>query len=139
MQVLYSNIKQLRLQNNMTQGELAEKMGYSDRSIIAKIEHGEIDLPMSRVERFAEIFDVTPEVLCGWVSESDTKAETAQEQTDTSSYQTRADQVMQRIISSFQQAVDMSDGSIATGEVQANMLADISLTLAMILDKMERG
>lgn len=139
MHDLYSNIKRLRKENGMTQTELAERVGYNAKISVSKVEHGRINLQISKVEMFAKALGVPPEVLCGWVSESDTKTETAQEQTDTSSYQTRADQVMQRIISSFQQAVDMSDGSIATGEVQANMLADISLTLAMILDKMERG
>ena len=37
---LYRNIKKYRKLNNTTQLELAEAIGYSDRSIISKIENG---------------------------------------------------------------------------------------------------
>ena len=42
---MYERIKELRKQNNWTQEELAQKVGYTDRSAIAKIEAGRIDLP----------------------------------------------------------------------------------------------
>jgi len=63
---LYKNIKNLRVENQLTQTELADKTGYSDKSMIAKIEKGQIDLPQSKIEQFAEALNVTPAYLMGW-------------------------------------------------------------------------
>ena len=66
---IYENIKKLRLEKGMTQDELARRAGYTDRSSIAKIERGVVDLPQSKIKQFADIFGVTPGHLMGWVSE----------------------------------------------------------------------
>jgi transcriptional regulator with XRE-family HTH domain len=58
-------IKALRTQAQMSQDELAKKSGYGDRSSIAKIESGKVDLPESKIKLFAEIFSVTPAALMG--------------------------------------------------------------------------
>ena len=66
---LYKNIKELRLQNHWTQEELAQRMGYTDRSMIAKIEAGKVDLARSKIIEFAKVFDVPPGDLMdedGW-------------------------------------------------------------------------
>lgn len=39
---LYKNIKKFRQLNDWSQDELAKKIGYTDRSIITKIEQGKI-------------------------------------------------------------------------------------------------
>lgn len=44
MDILYVNIKRLRKEAKMSQEELAKRVGYTDRSSIAKIENGEVDL-----------------------------------------------------------------------------------------------
>lgn len=62
---LYKNIKRLRLENQWSQGELAKRAGYKDRSAIAHIEDGKIDLPQSKIRLFADIFGVTPAYLFG--------------------------------------------------------------------------
>ncbi len=62
---LYKNIKRLRLENKWSQGELAKRAGYKDRSAIAHIEDGKIDLPQSKIRLFADIFGVTPSYLFG--------------------------------------------------------------------------
>lgn len=62
---LYKNIKRLRLENQWSQGELAKRAGYKDRSAIAHIEDGRIDLPQSKIKLFADIFGVTPSYLFG--------------------------------------------------------------------------
>ena len=66
---LYENIKKFRLERKMTQDELAYRAGYNDRSSIAKIESGRVDLSQSKIKQFAEIFGVTPGCLMGWVDE----------------------------------------------------------------------
>lgn len=55
----------------MTQEELAKRAGYSDRSSIAKIESGVVDLSQSKIAQFADIFGVTPGDLMGWDEASD--------------------------------------------------------------------
>lgn len=62
---LYENIKKLRKQNKWSQDDLAKKAGYTDRSSIAKIEKGQIDLPQSKIILFADIFGVDPGALMG--------------------------------------------------------------------------
>ena len=66
---LYRNIKKYRIAAQMTQEELARKTGYTDRSSIAKIEKGAVDLTQTKIKQFAEALGTTPSVLMGWVDE----------------------------------------------------------------------
>ena len=50
------NIRHLRIRNGMSQSELAELAGYTDRSSICKIEAGEVDLSVSKIRTFTKIF-----------------------------------------------------------------------------------
>lgn len=68
---LYKNIKERRTELHLTQTELAEKMGYADKSMIAKIEKGLIDLPQSKILAFAKALGTTPAQLMGWESTSE--------------------------------------------------------------------
>lgn len=72
---LYKNIKKRRLELGMTQSDLAEKLGYSDKSMIAKIESGKVDLAQSKIIAFADALRATPSDLMGW-NEDSTDAET---------------------------------------------------------------
>lgn len=74
---LYENIKQLRIQAGMTQEELAVKAGYTDRSSIAKIEKGLVNLPQTKIKQFADIFGVTPGDLMGWEQQEELKKKNA--------------------------------------------------------------
>ena len=65
MLTLYKNIKDLRKQNHWTQEELAQRMGYKDRSTIAKIEAGQVDLSRSKIIQFAQVFGVEASELMG--------------------------------------------------------------------------
>lgn len=62
---LYENIKYLRLSHNWSQEDLALRLGYKDRTIISKIESGNVDLSLSKVLSFANIFGVDPVDLLG--------------------------------------------------------------------------
>lgn len=62
---LYLNIKNYRSELGMTQSELAKIVGYTDRSMIAKIEAGKIDLSISKLTLFANALGVTPTELMG--------------------------------------------------------------------------
>lgn len=63
---LYENIKLYRKRARMTQEELARRTGYTDRSSIAKIEKGLVDLSQSKIKQFADALGVTPGDLMGW-------------------------------------------------------------------------
>lgn len=63
---LYKNIKDRRLQLGLTQSELAAKLGYSDKTMISKIENGMVDMTQSRIIKFAEALKTTPIHLMGW-------------------------------------------------------------------------
>lgn len=57
---LGNRIRILRLKNRFTQDELAQKVGYTSRSSINKIEKGLVDIPQSKIAELAEALGVTP-------------------------------------------------------------------------------
>lgn len=61
----HENIRALREQKGLSQEALAEKAGYKDRSSIAKIEAGLVDLSQSKIAALAKALDVTPAYLMG--------------------------------------------------------------------------
>ena len=58
-------IKDRRIALNLTQDELAQKVGYKSRSSIQKIESAR-DLPLNKIEAMATALDCTPGYLMGW-------------------------------------------------------------------------
>ena len=72
MFAIYINIRMLRNELGLTQTDLAKRLGYADKSMIAKIEKGNIDLPLSKVFEFADALGVTASDLLGWSDQSNT-------------------------------------------------------------------
>lgn len=67
-------IKKCRLENNLTQEELAEKLGLK-KSAVAKYENGRVEnIKRSTIEEMARIFDCTPSYLMGWDNTNTTVA-----------------------------------------------------------------
>lgn len=66
MPTFYENIRRLRREQGLSQQELADLTGYTDRSSIAKLEKGLIDLPQSKLETFAKVLGTTVQELSGW-------------------------------------------------------------------------
>lgn len=66
MEQLYINIRKFREMRGMSQQELADKAGYNDRSSIAKIESGKVDLPKSKISDFARALNVSEQKLLGY-------------------------------------------------------------------------
>ena len=62
----HENIKYLREKQGMSQDTLAEKVGYKDRSSIAKVEAGKVDLSQSKIAAFAAALSVSPAQLMGF-------------------------------------------------------------------------
>ena len=48
-------IKQRRVELGWSLRELAKRMGYANQSTVSRIEKGEIDIPQSKVVKFAEV------------------------------------------------------------------------------------
>lgn len=63
--VLSERIRERREQLNISQEELAQKLGYKSRSTITKIESGENDIPQSKIKAFADALETTPAYLMG--------------------------------------------------------------------------
>lgn len=59
-------IKARREQLQMTQEELAKKIGYKSKTTITKIENGTNDIVQSKVCDFAKALNTTPTYLMGW-------------------------------------------------------------------------
>lgn len=68
MLMLYKNIKERRIELGLSQQELAEKSGYTDRSSIAKIEAGKVDLTQSKIKLIAAALGTTSAQLLGEVA-----------------------------------------------------------------------
>ena len=65
-------IKQKRIELQLSQDELAKKVGYKSRSSIQKIESAR-KLPLSKVEIMASALDCSPGYLMGWEDKKDNK------------------------------------------------------------------
>ena len=63
MKTMYERIRDLRIARGMSQDDLAKAMGYSDRSMITKIEGGKVDISQKKIVAFAEILGTTPRYL----------------------------------------------------------------------------
>lgn len=59
-------IKERRIAMNLSQRDLAERMGYSNHSTIARIEAGKVDIPQSKIVQFAEVLQTSVAFLMDW-------------------------------------------------------------------------
>ena len=65
MSTIYDRIKTRRLELGLTVEELAQQLGYKDKSSISKIENGKADIPQAKVELFARALRTTTAYLMG--------------------------------------------------------------------------
>lgn len=70
---LSERIRSRRKELKMSQEDLASLVGYTDRSIISRIEKGLIDLTESKIMAIAKALDITPEILVGWEDNKEEK------------------------------------------------------------------
>ena len=68
---IYDRIKMLREDREMTQSDLAKKVGYTSRQMICRIEQGIVDLPLSKVEAIADALNVSAVYLAGYSEEQE--------------------------------------------------------------------
>lgn len=62
---LYKNIRKRRQELGLTQNDLAKLVGYSGKSMIARIEKGDVDLPADKIMTIAEALRTSPSDLMG--------------------------------------------------------------------------
>lgn len=68
---LYKNIREKRKKLKMTQTQLAELVGYTDKTMISKIESGNVDLGQTKIIAIANALGTTPKELMGWTDSSE--------------------------------------------------------------------
>ena len=66
---LREKIRRRRLELGMSQVDLADALGYTNRATVAKVESGVNDLTQSKIERYAEALETTPAYLMDWTDD----------------------------------------------------------------------
>lgn len=64
-------IRLKREELNLSQEELAKKIGNKDKSTISKIEKSGNDITMKNIQRIADALGVTSQYLMGWTEDTD--------------------------------------------------------------------
>lgn len=77
---VHERIRALRIARGLSQEELAARVGYSDRSSIAKVESGKVDLSQSKIKLFASALGVTPGDILGLTDEAPQPSITREQQ-----------------------------------------------------------
>lgn len=72
-------IKLRRIEKGWSLQELADRMGYANKSTVARIETGKIDPPQSKVVKFAATLDTSVADLMGWIEGQATGEKTTTE------------------------------------------------------------
>lgn len=68
-------VRARRNELGLSQKDLAQRLGYINHSSVAKVEAGKVDLPVSKVQEFAEALGVSVKYLMGIDSHADELAE----------------------------------------------------------------
>lgn len=66
MSTIGSRIRKRREQLDLSQDELAKRLGFKSRSSINKIELDERNLTQSRIKAIADALETTPSYIMGW-------------------------------------------------------------------------
>ena len=67
--IVSQRIKNRREQLHLSQDALSDLMGYTGKSTICRIENGDNDARLSKVEEFAKVLQTSPAYLMGWVDD----------------------------------------------------------------------
>ncbi len=65
MSNIHDNIRRFRQMRGWSQDELAKRSGYGNRSSIARVEQGDVDIPQSRIVQLARALGVSEAELIG--------------------------------------------------------------------------
>lgn len=70
-ETIADRIKKTRLNQGLSQSELAKKAGYNDKTAISKFEHAGDDISMKQIKRVAKALNVSASYLMGWSTATD--------------------------------------------------------------------
>lgn len=70
METMYDRIRDLRIKEGLSQEELAKRIGYSSRSMISRIEKGDVDLSQSKIKLLSTILHTSTEYIMDGANES---------------------------------------------------------------------
>lgn len=104
-------IREKREALGMTQEELAQKLGYRNKSTIAKIETGTNDIVQSKVIEFADALNTTAAYLMGWDNETPQKKKDAEGDFENQKT-TNADYKLQKIIGYYNEMDDIGKNEL---------------------------
>ncbi len=62
-------VKNLREALGLTQSDLADAVGYSDKTAISRIETGKSDVSRGKISELAETLHTSPSYLMGWTDD----------------------------------------------------------------------
>lgn len=68
---IFERIKTLRKEKGLTQTELAQAIGYKDKSVISHIERGEQNLYQDKIKAIADALEVSPGYLINGYDDND--------------------------------------------------------------------
>ena len=71
-------IRNKRIELELTQEELAKRMGYKSKAAICKVERGDDNITTDRIRAFAKALECTPAYLMGWEDEEGLTTDMAQ-------------------------------------------------------------
>lgn len=69
METIADRIRYRRIELNLTQDELAKKLGYKHKTSITKIETGKQMLTQSKIAAISKALQTTPKWILGWEDE----------------------------------------------------------------------
>lgn len=99
-------LKQLRIDRDITQAELANLLGISPQAVY-KYENGIVtNIPLDKIQVLADFFFVSPAYLAGWDDDPSPKSETAEL---TASLADLSDGELKRISDFMEVAGDLTD------------------------------
>jgi len=104
-------IKLRRAVIGLSQTELAERLGYSNKTIISKIESGKNEPPLSKVKAFADALETTVAYLMGW---TENEFDLTQEEYELICKYRKADrhdkETVKQVLSRYQEDTDSAVG-----------------------------
>lgn len=109
---LGKRIKKRRIELNLTQEELAQRMGYKSKAAICKVESGEDNITSDRIRKFSDALETTPAVLMGWEDPIRTDANTPTDLIETTNY--RESELANRLFHLYQQASPEIQAAVET-------------------------
>lgn len=61
-----SNLRTARIACNLTQAQLAQRLGYKDRRVVSELERGKTQPTALLIKSAADVLNVSPCWLAGW-------------------------------------------------------------------------